>query len=486
MARIFDMENMSAVVDIDIDALFTLGDTHETRPEERACFDGNKSQLTMSELILHEKTSLFASQDSWGTTMSIIRPPSASMVPGDREDRFLFSHYVSQVSMLMIPIEDGENPWKSTYPSLALQERSSCSTRSLYNAILAQSAFHLASVKGAERGACDNARAVRHYGTALRELRNSLATPTEEYSSVLAALMTVIFVETVSQGQYRAWRHHFRGAMGFVSQYLSQKPWSLSRDAWNITQSFVLDMVLAYTAVHPSTTTDHISKLSGILGNVTREPRFGFTIGGNARLINTIYRILLLEEQFSAARYLQHGQLANEDLHTQAEEIVQELRISLEDDVDLYIKHQEIGSLKTLPRARLLVKLHLQLFNKGVLIYLLRMVLRHPPAAVADYVGEVLTDAIVFLDMNGGEPSIWPVFVAAVEAYTPESQALADHFFDESKTRGTGTREEMRSVIRQVWADRERLSAERQCSVGGIAIDWREVTKKMDVDILLL
>ena len=88
--------------------------------------------------------------------------------------------------------------------------------------------------------------------------------------------------------------------------------------------------------------------------------------------------------------------------------------------------------------------------------------------------------------MSGGEPSIWPVFIAAVEAYTPESQALATHFFGESKTRGTGLREEMRNVVCQVWADRERLSAEWQCSPGGVSVNWRAVTKKLGVDVLLL
>lgn len=486
--RTVDIKDMSFMMNISesvLDSLVMLDENHEKRIDEgRYC---DVSQMTSREHIPNEDINLVAGQDSRDTTVSIILPPSPSIMPGGiREENLLFFHYVSHISGLMIPIDDASNPWKSTYPSIAVQDVSSCSTRSLYHAILAQSALHLANSKGPERGVEDNASALRHYGIALRELRDSLAAPTEEYSSVLAALLTIILIETVAQGKFRTWRHHFRGAIGFVTQYLAQKPWLLSRDAWNITQSFALNVVIAQTAGNYSTKTDHISKIYSVLCDVTNDPRFGFTIGGNARLIKAIYRTLLLEEQISAARHTRGNQVVDENIAMQAEDIIQQLRDSLTNDVELYIKHREVGGLSVLPRTRTLVKLHLHLFYKAVMIYLFRMVLQYPPSAVADYVCEVLTNAIAFLDMNSGEPSIWPIFIAAVEAYTPESQALANHFFDECKTRGTGLREDVRSVVCQVWADREQLSEELQCSPGEVSINWREVNKRLHVDILLL
>jgi hypothetical protein len=475
LSSTIEMDDGAAVLDPSLETLLAVGDVHKTTSEEL-------------DVIPNDDMSLFTSQDSGDPVMSLLLSPSHSMTPGRcHEENHLFFHYVSRISGLMMPIDDADNPWKSTYPSIAVQDASSHSTRALYHAMLAQSAFLLASSKGPERGVKDNASALRHYGIALRELRDSLATPTEEYSSVLAALLTLILAETAALGKIRTWRHHFRGAIGFVTQYLSRQPWLLSRDAWVITQSFALNIVLAQTAGNHGSSMDHISKVYGVLCDVTAEPRFGFTIGGNARLIKAVYRTLLLEEQISStSRLTRGGPVVSEDVVMQAAEIIRQLRDSLKNDVDLYIQHREDGGHAVLPRARTLVKLHLHLFNRAVMIYLFRMVLRYPPSAVADYVYEVLTSAIVFLDMNGSEPSIWPVFIAAVEAYTLELQALANHFFDESKRRGTGLREDIRRVVCQVWADRVQLSVKLQCSPGEVSVDWREVTNRLEADVLLL
>ena len=482
-----DLEELSVGMELGIDTQFTLDEDQPGRFHERTYFDIDTSSSSTLDAFVNEATNLCDNQDANSMAMSLFIPPSPSIAPNDnREESRLFFHYVSHVSGLMIPIEDVGNPWKSTYPSLAIREASSNSRNSLYHAILAQSAFHLAASKGPERGAQDNAAALRHYGIGLRQLRDSLTAPTEEYSSVMAALLTVILLETIARGKLRTWRHHFRGATGFVSQYFSQKPWLMSRDAWIITQSFAQDIVLAHTAGNDSATTDHISKIYGVLSEVAAEPRFGFTIGGNARLIKAVYHTLLLEERIATVHPSPDEQVVDEDILMQSEQIVDQLRDSLKNDVDLYLQHQERDGVKMLPRTRTLVKVHLHLFNKAVMVYLHRMVLRRPPSSVADYVSEVLTNAIVFLDMNGGEPSIWPIFIAAVEAYTPEAQDMVNHFFDESKLRGTGLREDMRGIIRQVWADRERLSAESQCSPGDVSVNWREVTKRLDVDLLLL
>jgi hypothetical protein len=85
------------------------------------------------------------------------------------------------------------------------------------------------------------------------------------------------------------------------------------------------------------------------------------------------------------------------------------------------MKQQEPSDIIVLPRSRRMARLHLHLFTSAAMIYLFCIVLRYTPSAVAEYVQEVLTDSMAFISIYCGSVSIWPVFVPAVEAYTPES-----------------------------------------------------------------
>ena len=85
----------------------------------------------------------------------------------------------------------------------------------------------------------------------------------------------------------------------------------------------------------------------------------------------------------------------------------------------MYIEQQESSDIIVLLRSRTMARLHLHLFNSAVMIYLFCVALQYTPSAVAEYVHEVLTDSLTFIGMNCGSVSIWPVFMAAVEACTP-------------------------------------------------------------------
>jgi hypothetical protein len=82
--------------------------------------------------------------------------------------------------------------------------------------------------------------------------------------------------------------------------------------------------------------------------------------------------------------------------------------------------------------------------------------------------------------------SVWPVFIAAAEAYTPQSQALVERFFTFSDKLGAQNRTDIQRVIRQVWKDRQDLAALHDRDPGDISIDWRDVMARLDLDVLLL
>lgn len=413
-------------------------------------------------------------------------PRSLSLMPGvSVEETQLFRHFICHVSDTMVPINDGGNPWKSIYPSLAVHDVSSSSTRSLYHAILACSATHQANLKGAGRGEHDGITAMRHYGKAIRHLCASLEHPAENYSSVLAALMSVSYAENFMQRASRGYRSHFRGAVGYVTQYINHRPWILSLDARTVTYNFAIYVIIAQTTSNG--TASFTDNITGLLYEVMSQPGFGHTIGGNARLIKAIYQTRLLEEHIAAAGHTSGSQGLSEGIQTRVRDIARELQVPLVDEeVELYMETQESTDLGKLHQKRTLVKLHLHLFNAAVRIYLFCVVLKCPPSAVAEYSLQVLTDAITFVDMGGVGVSIWPVFIAAAEAYTPETQMLASCLLQYSETLGAGNRQDSHSVVRQVWADRRRLAEERQCDPGEVFVEWRDVMKRMDLDLLLL
>ncbi|KEF61559.1 uncharacterized protein A1O9_03126 [Exophiala aquamarina CBS 119918] len=389
----------------------------------------------------------------------------------------------------MVPVDDDSNPWKTIYPSLAIQATRSQGSEALYHALLAQSASQLANLRGEEKGAQARASAIRHYGIALHWLRQSLAAQSKDYTTVLAAMYSVILAEHVFQGTSSGWQSHIRGARGFVGQYLNQQPWKQSREAHVITQNFGLIMVISKTTDVKSlltTTADEIGELDGLLDDLMKMPIFGYTLGGTPHMLKAIYQTRLLETQLNARRETEGLRELDDEVYSQVGQILQLLYVPLDDKLESYVNHRELSGITVLPQLRRLARIHLRLFNTAVTIYLFCLVLRCPPSAMAEEVHQVLTDASSFINLHNGTVSIWPVFVAAAEAYTPDSQALATHCLDVFIDGGAGNRRDVQRVVEQVWSDREKLASERQCDPGKVSLDWREVMNRLNVDILLL
>lgn len=107
-------------------------------------------------------------------------------------EAFLFKHYVDHVAALMMPYEDARNPWKSSYPAVALHSVSRVQI-GLYRAMLAQAAVNLAHL------GCNREMSLllgaKYYSSAIAALRDSIDSRDGDYASLLAAIMTLMFVE---------------------------------------------------------------------------------------------------------------------------------------------------------------------------------------------------------------------------------------------------------------------------------------------------
>jgi hypothetical protein len=112
------------------------------------------------------------------------------------EERILFHHYIDRVAFLMISVDGAENPWKSTYPFIALHKTSSAN-RSLYHALLAQSAFHLSNLQLPKSSISrrNRQKGLEHYVKSLMQLQESLQSATTDFDASIAALMTLTMIE---------------------------------------------------------------------------------------------------------------------------------------------------------------------------------------------------------------------------------------------------------------------------------------------------
>lgn len=404
-------------------------------------------------------------------------------------ERRLFHHYLSYLAKGMIPIRDERNPWETVYPLLATRCTHSIGARALYHGLLAQSAHHLANLKGVERGTQERATAVRQYGMALRLLRQSLSLPSEDYSTVLAAIITILLTEHVLQGTSIGWQDHICGAWSFVKRFLDKQPWKSSPEAFTITQNFALSVMISSTVdikILAAAPADGISELDNLLHDLVAMPLFGYTLGGTAHMLAAMNRTRLLEAHMRAMYGDVKPSELDSDIVNEVDEILQLCHVSLKDKVEAYVAHRIASGVTVDFRMRTLTELHLRLFNNGVIIYLLCTVLRFPPFLVASQVLQVLNDAAAFFGMHRNTVSIWPVFIAAAEAYTPEAQALATHCLEFLIGSGLINRRNMLYIIHRVWCDRSQLAREGRCRPGNVSVDWRQVMHELHTHILLL
>ncbi|KAF2495412.1 hypothetical protein BU16DRAFT_561691 [Lophium mytilinum] len=113
-------------------------------------------------------------------------------------------------------------------------------------------------------------------------------------------------------------------------------------------------------------------------------------------------------------------------------------------------------------------------------IYIYRSLLDVPPQTVRTYVAETFSHVSAFFAENTGNFSIWPAFIAAVEAYTLEDQASARCWLDRATVFGLGNRALIRRVVEEVWRQRATLSEASGLEHGKLAVDWRPVMQELN------
>ncbi|KAL6799687.1 fungal-specific transcription factor domain-containing protein [Trichoderma sp. SZMC 28012] len=484
---ILDDEQLERLIDGDIDGSGTQIGQLEANPF--TVFETSNNYISPKNSPYEDLEELTNSGNEIRDVMdSIAALPKKSQIPrsilpipntfrSNSDDAAVFYHYMTWVAPLMVPVDDADNPWKSVYPSTALQDTSPASC-ALYHAILAQAAFNLANLYGDtnDDGPKKTAQGLEHYGASLHQLYKCLGSSTEEeYDACMATLYTLVITGAYAR-QKLPWRDHFGGAGGMVTKFVGQQPWTQSSRSWVISQSLALSFEIAQTSnTHRR---ERSSITDTLLGDVSSKCEFGFTIGSSGQVLQVISNIRLLAER-----------MATGDIPENPGELIQkyiaELTSPSENTEDFDIKEIWESTSKK-DRAEYLQRLHLRLFRNAAIIYLFRTVLNVPPQGVVKYVSTVLQDTLSFIQLHGGAVSMWPVFIAAVEAYEVKDQQIVEQWFDISGQLGIQNRRTAREVIRAIWEKRSQEAKNRGLKQSQIAIDWREIQQFLGLDLLLL
>jgi hypothetical protein len=394
---------------------------------------------------------------------------------------YMFHHYSTYIAMNMMPFEDQRNPWKSFYPLMARCGKSRMH-KSLLHAMLAQAAGNLAYMGCREEDMLT--LTLEHYVMSVEYLRKGLEEDSKDFSLVLASVLTLIMAEVsqfvlfllivmtqmvtsqVYNGKSKAWRVHLSGAWTLFKLHQVDRPWQNLDIAWLTAQSLCLLKIRCDTMQAGTKTESRRSSFDfpkELISLVASRPEFGFTVGASPELMSYI---------------MDTTQLAFHILYDDPESQGEAVRVL----------QQRLRSC-SLPNDfsnEGCVQLHHRIFQLGAIIYFNRSVLKSPSQQSVAFIDELLQHVKQYRKLGGGYITLWPVFMAAVEAYQTYHQAAFREWLDDNDKMGAASRRDIREVIEAIWRERSHLGEENGVGQGDVIVDWREVAWERGLDILLV
>ncbi|KPM38575.1 hypothetical protein AK830_g7980 [Neonectria ditissima] len=389
----------------------------------------------------------------------------------------------------MMPYEHPRNPWKSQYPATAL-DLVSAGQKSLYSAMLAHAAFNVAHLRGVDVEML--ALGSKHYGHAIQELLKTIAREDVDFPGSMASMMTLMFAELYS-GPFGSWRHHFEGAWTWLKRHCSSEPWKSTDLVCISLQSLNIIKIIGDTSksrlVPPPREAPEATE-SAVVAPILSTSEFGFTIGAPRDILDCIARITDFRNKPDAERLedevneLLQDVLTRLNVHRGPEDVhhIPNTQSHASHSED----HSAVLEASSCQKSPLEAPNQVGAFVNATYIYLYRSLLRVPPMTVRSYVKKTFSHVSAYFAISNGNFSIWPAFIAAVEAYLDEDLAAAKEWLDGATSFGIGSRDSMRRVVEEVWNLREEMCKASGMEMGLIVVDWRSVMQELDCDLLLV
>ncbi|KAK4938478.1 hypothetical protein LTR10_021107 [Elasticomyces elasticus] len=309
----------------------------------------------------------------------------------------------------------------------------------------------------------------------MADLRACLRDGSTDYIGLLTTILTFLLIE-LSRGSTRSWRHHLQAAWKFLQHQQNCKTWICSSDAWYVTQSFHLLKTGSESTGFLDDATNAAWNIaaddnSGVLAQeVMCNPGYGWTMGTSSSVIETIADINACAKQ-----------LGTSDAECARATIPLRLTRTL-------MRYQrEVFGLSTggdSPK-RDPQNLHLQAFQAAVVIYYHQVCDKTSPRQLSYLVAAVLDLLSTFFTICGGSFTLWPVFVAASEAYKEDDQIKFAILLDNVARTGRDMAN-YKILLRHIWDVRRSRATVLGRAVADTRVDWREVMRELEMDLLLL
>lgn len=197
----------------------------------------------------------------------------------------------------------------------------------------------------------------------------------------------------------------------------------------------------------------------------------------------------MLECIHRITKFSKDRQCANtdEDINPVLQEVLQCLNVSLQEEtktLDTMTEFQSASASSELIAPE--QTFQRTAFIYATYIYLYRTLLDVPPHVVKKYVAKTFENVMQYFEKGGANFSIWPAFIAAVEAYEEEDKTQAGLWLDWATSFGLGSRILVRKVVEEVWRRREEIAEDQGISLGTVIVDWRKIMYELGCDVLLV
>jgi hypothetical protein len=128
---------------------------------------------------------------------------------------------------------------------------------------------------------------------------------------------------------------------------------------------------------------------------------------------------------------------------------------------------------------------HLRAYTAAALIYFHQEFYGLPPVVMAPYVSEILDSISVFTKLSRGNYTLWPIFIAAVEAYEEEDIRKFREIFKDACSVGMANRVQIQTLVERIWKIRDVQASQTGQEKGLIKVGWKKVMHSLEMDVLL-
>lgn len=132
------------------------------------------------------------------------------------------------------------------------------------------------------------------------------------------------------------------------------------------------------------------------------------------------------------------------------------------------------------------VKCHLRIFQTGVWIYFNRTILNLPPKHFVSNVSSMLRDVDSYPKLGGGHATVWPIFMAALEAHRDNDKRVVMAWLRSADRGGVASCAVIRDFVEEVWRCRTRKAGLMGVEEADVVVDWMEVMDDTNPDLLLV